>query len=88
MTGIISYGAYVPPTRLSLAALGGRPPKEGGPEKAVAWFDEDSVTLGVAAAIECLRGFDRASVDAVLFASTTSPFREKQAAALDRKSVV
>jgi 3-hydroxy-3-methylglutaryl CoA synthase len=80
--GILSYGAYVPPTRLSLAALGGRLAKEGGPEKAVAWFDEDSVTLAVAAAVECLRGFDRGSLDAVLFASTTSPFREKQAAAL------
>ncbi len=81
-TGIVSYGAYVPPTRLSLASLAGRPPQEGGPEKAVAWFDEDAVTLGVAAAVECLRGFDRASVDGVVFASTTTPFREKQTAAL------
>ncbi len=82
MTGIVSYGAYVPPTRLSFASLAGRAPKEGGPEKAVAWFDEDAITMGVAAAVECLRGFDRGSVDAVVFASTTSPFREKQAAAL------
>ena len=37
MPGIVSYGAYVPPTRLGFSVLGGRPPKEGGPERAVAW---------------------------------------------------
>ena len=82
MIGITSYGAYIPPTRLALGAIGGRTPKEGGPEKAVAWNDEDSVTMGVTAAVNCLRGFDRAYVDSVLFASTTYPFREKQGAAL------
>ena len=49
---------------LSLALIAGRPPKEGGPEKAVAYYDEDSVTMAVAAAIACLEGIDRASVDA------------------------
>jgi 3-hydroxy-3-methylglutaryl CoA synthase len=80
--GIVSYGAYVPPTRLPLGALGGRAAKEGGPEKAVAWNDEDALTMAVAAAQNALRGLDRAQVDAVLFASTTHPFREKQGAAL------
>ena len=55
MIGITSYGAYVPPTRLSLAAISGRPGKDGGPEKAVAWNDEDSVTMGVSAVVNCLR---------------------------------
>jgi len=82
MAGIVSYGAYVPPTRLAFASLGGRPAAEGGPEKAVAWNDEDSLTMGVAAAVHCLRGFDRGAVDGVLFASTTWAYREKQAAAL------
>ena len=82
MVGIVSYGAYVPPTRLPLALIQGRPAKDGGPEKAVAWNDEDSVTMAVTAAVNCLRGFDRADVDGVMFASTTHPFREKQAAAL------
>ena len=45
MSGIAAYGAYVPPTRLPLALISGRPAKEGGPEKAVAYYDEDSVTL-------------------------------------------
>ena len=85
MTGILSYGAYVPPTRIAFAILAGgsaKPGGEAGPERAVAWADEDSVTMGVAAATSCLRGFDRASVDAVFFASTTHPFLEKQTAAL------
>ena len=34
-TGIAAYGAYVPMTRLPLAAIAGRKAKEGGPEKAV-----------------------------------------------------
>jgi 3-hydroxy-3-methylglutaryl CoA synthase/uncharacterized OB-fold protein len=84
MTGILSYGAYVPPTRIGFSTLAGRParPEDTGPERAVAWSDEDSVTMGVAAALECLRGFERASVDAIYFASTTHPFLEKQTAAL------
>ena len=82
MTGIVSYGAYVPPTRLAFATLGGRPAQDGGPEKAVAWNDEDAVTMAVTAAVNCLRGFDREQVDAVMFACTTYPFGEKQGAAL------
>ena len=82
MAGIAAFGAYIPPTRLPLAYLAGRPAKEGGPEKAVAWNDEDSVTMAVAAAVDCLSGMDRDCVDGVLFASTTHAFREKQAAAL------
>ncbi|HEY8154881.1 MAG TPA: zinc ribbon domain-containing protein [Myxococcota bacterium] len=87
MAGILSYGAYVPPTRLGFATLAGKParPDAQGPERAVAWADEDSVTMGVAAAASCLRGFDRASVDALFFASTTHPFLEKQTAALVAK---
>ena len=82
MTGILSYGAYIPRTRLPLSAIGGRPAKDGGPEKAVAWNDEDAITLGVTAAIHCLRGFDRSQIDLLIFASTTLPFQEKQASAL------
>src|SRR5437899_932043 len=82
MVGITSYGAYVPMLRLPLAAIGGGAAKPGGPEKAVANWDEDAVTMAVAAAIDCLRGVERASVDGVLFASTSYPLKEKQGAAL------
>ena len=82
MAGICSYGAYVPPNRLAFATIAGKQAPEKAPERSVAWNDEDSVTMGVAAAISCLAGFERDSVDAVLFASTTYPFREKQGASL------
>jgi len=87
MAGIASYGAYVPPTRLPLSAIGGRPAKEGGPEKAVAWNDEDAVTMAVSAALNCLRGLDRSKIDGVIFASTSYPFQEKQGAALIAKAL-
>lgn len=87
MIGIVSYGAYIPKTRLPLSAIGGGTPKEGGPEKAVAWNDEDAITLGVTAGIHCLEGLDRSTVDMLLFASTTLPFQEKQAAALAARAL-
>ncbi len=87
MGGITAYGAYVPRTRLPLALISGRPAKEGGPEKAVAYYDEDAVTMAVSAALDCLTGIDRASVDAVYFASTSYPLAEKQGAALIAKAL-
>jgi 3-hydroxy-3-methylglutaryl CoA synthase len=67
--------------------MAGRAHKDGGPERSVAWNDEDAVTMAVSAAVNCLRGFDRSSVDAVWFASTTYAFQEKQAAALIAKAL-
>jgi len=87
MVGITAYGAYVPMLRLPLAAIGGGQAKPGGPEKAVANWDEDAITMGVAAAIDCLRGVDRDGVDAVVFASTSYPFKEKQGAAIIAKAL-
>jgi len=51
-------------------------------EKAVANYDEDSVTMAVAAGVDCLRGFKRESIDGLYFASTTSPYRERQNAGI------
>jgi hydroxymethylglutaryl-CoA synthase len=87
MTGIAAYGAYVPITRLPLSLSAGRPAKEGAPERAVADYDEDAVTMAVTAAVDCLAGLARDSVDAVYFASTTYPLREKQGAALIAKAL-
>src|SRR5439155_220769 len=58
-----------------------------GPGKAVANWDEDALTMAVAAAIVCLDGVDRASVDGVLFASTSYAFKEKQGAAIIAKAL-
>jgi 3-hydroxy-3-methylglutaryl CoA synthase len=48
-----------------------------GGEKAVANFDEDSITMAVAAGIDALRGLDRESIGGVYFASTTMPYKER-----------
>jgi len=89
MVGIRSQAAYVPMLRLSLAAIagGGRKSGTGSGERAVAYYDEDAVTMGVAAATSCLEGFDRALVDGVIFASTSYPYKEKQAASIIAKAL-
>ena len=51
-------------------------------EKAVASYDEDSVTMAVEAGIDCLTGMDRSKIDAVYLASTTLPYKEKLSAAI------
>ncbi|MBI4216459.1 MAG: OB-fold domain-containing protein [Chloroflexi bacterium] len=76
MAGIISFGGYVPIYRLSRNAIARGMPGE----KAICGFDEDSITMAVEAGLDCLRGRDRSQVDALIFASTTSPYKEKQAA--------
>ena len=76
MVGITSYGAYVPLWRLSREAI----MKGLRGEKAIRNFDEDSTTMAVAAAIDCLKGQKRETIDAAFFASTTAPYKEKQIA--------
>ncbi|MDM8000389.1 MAG: OB-fold domain-containing protein [Dehalococcoidia bacterium] len=80
MAGIVSYGAYIPMYRLSRAILGQVWGGGGKGEKAICNCDEDSITMAVEAGADCLKGTDRKSVDAVYFASTTAPFKEKQSA--------
>ncbi len=83
MAGITSYGAYIPFFRLSRAEIAqawGSAPAPG--ERAVASYDEDSLTMAVAAARDCLKGIDRASIGGLYFASTTAPYKEKQSAAI------
>ena len=81
--GITSYGSYVPYRRLKRAAIAqvlGIPAGKG--ERAVASFDEDSVSMAVEAARDALRLADGASIDTLLFATTTPPYADKLAAAL------
>ena len=83
MAGIVSYGAYIPIYRLDRALMwqtwGGMPVAG---EKAVANFDEDSITMAVEAGNNCLRGLARDEVDALFLASTSTPYKEKQCATL------
>ena len=78
MVGIAAYGAYVPRYRLGAETAGWN----SALERSVANFDEDSVTMAVAAGLDCLRGRDREAVDGLVFASTTPPYAEKQCAAI------
>ncbi|MEE9281070.1 MAG: OB-fold domain-containing protein [Myxococcota bacterium] len=75
MPGITRYGSYVPYFRLTRAAIGG-----GQGERAVASYDEDSVSMAVEAARDALR--DAPPVDAVMFATTSPPYAEKLNAAM------
>lgn len=85
--GIVAYGSYIPATRLPLGLIHGGKVSDASPVKAVAGFDEDAITMAVSAAVNCLQGRDRDSVDAIYFASTSAPFREKQAATLIAKAL-
>ncbi len=76
MAGIVSYGAYLPYFRLTrdtmAKAWGSR---SSGGERTVANHDEDSLTMAMEAATDCLRGRDRSKIDGLFFASTTSPYK-------------
>ncbi len=85
MIGITGYGGYVPRLRMVRKAiveanawyasgLGGR--AKGA--RALANWDEDSLTLAVAAARDCLGAAeDRSHVGSVILASGTLPFAER-----------
>ena len=80
--GISSYGAYIPWHRMERGLFANAWGGFAIPgEKAIANHDEDSVTMAVAAAMDCLSGLDPHKVDGLFFASTTSPYREKQCSA-------
>ena len=93
MIGITSIGAYIPMYRLKREDIGRMWKTKGmGGEKAVAGYDEDSLTMAVAAARECIHRCT-GNTEGLYFASTTAPYSEKQSAAiiasvlgLDRKS--
>lgn len=81
MVGITAFGAYIPFNRLErkrLTEAFGEPAPPG--EKAVANYDEDSVTLAVEAARDCLTNLEPSKLNGVYFATTTPPYQEKQSA--------
>ena len=87
MAGITSYGAYIPLQRINRklisSATGWSASATRAPgEKAVANYDEDSLTMATAAAIDCLTDTDRTKINAIYFATTTPPYRERQNAGI------
>ena len=82
MVGITSMGAYIPVYRLEKSEIArmwqGRA-MHG--EKAVSGYDEDAITMAVAAVTDCMgRGGNR--LDGLYFATTSAPYKEKQNAAV------
>ena len=97
MLGITSYGAYIPRYRInrktihSATGFMGAGPLPG--EKAVANYDEDSVTMAVAAGADCLTETGTDKVSGLYFATTNQPFLLRQnsgivASALDLQPTI
>lgn len=83
MVGIMSYGAYIPWYRLDrqafVQAWGGFAVPG---ERSVAYHDEDSVTMAMEACMDCLSDAGPDRVGGMYFATTTSPYLEKQCSAI------
>lgn len=86
MIGITAYGGYVPrlrlPRQVAAQANAWYAPQFAGRKgaRAFAHWDEDSITLAVAAARDCLgpvQARERSTVKALLLASDTLPFAER-----------
>ncbi len=89
MIGIVSYGGYIPRLRLDrmsiFQSMGWFAPAiimvaQG--ERAFCNWDEDSITMAVAAARDCLGGVDKRTVDALHLCSTTLPFADRSNAGI------
>jgi 3-hydroxy-3-methylglutaryl CoA synthase len=89
MIGITGFGGYLPRLRLSRQAVAQAnawyAPNFAGRKgtRAMANWDEDTITMAVAAARDCLGpGEDRGHVRAVFLASDTLPFAERMNAGI------
>jgi hydroxymethylglutaryl-CoA synthase len=85
MSGIVAYGAYIPRLRLSRSAAveanawfnaGLKGMAKG--ERSMCNWDEDSLTMAVEAARDCLGGTVPADLNTAALASTTLPFVDRQ----------
>ena len=89
MAGIISYGGYIPRLRLNRGAMYAANSwiapglfSAAGGERAMANWDEDSVTMAVEASRDCIRGFDKQKIDSVYMGSLSYPFQDRQNSAI------
>ncbi len=87
--GITAYGAYLPRLRLNRAniarahawAMPGLAGMGKG-ERSMCNWDEDSITMAVEAARDCLQETDRSAITSIYLASTTLPFLDRQNAGI------
>ncbi len=90
MTGIVSYGVYIPKYRIKPSQIASAWGKEavdmeeslGISEKAVASVDEDTVTLAVEATLNAISvlGFDTGKIGAITVGSESHPYAVKPSA--------
>ena len=92
--GILSFGAYLPRNRLQRAAIHAAnawfAPGLAGlakGERAIANWDEDTITMAVEAARDTLTGIDRSTVGALSLASTTLPFADRLNAGIVKEAL-
>jgi hydroxymethylglutaryl-CoA synthase len=94
MPGIVSFGGYVPRMRLQREAIyaanswfapGLRNLARG--ERAIANWDEDSITMAVEAARDCLEGHERTAIRAIMLASTSLPYADRQNAGIVKEAL-
>jgi 3-hydroxy-3-methylglutaryl CoA synthase len=85
MFGITAYGAYVPRSRLQKSAIADandwfdsslRGLAKG--ERSMCNWDEDTITMAVEAAQDCMTVLDRETIKSMCLASTTVPFLDRQ----------
>ena len=82
--GILSFGAYLPRSRLQRAVVAAAnawfaPGLKGlaKGERAICNWDEDAITMGVEAARDCLGERDRTALGRLLLASSSLPFDDR-----------
>lgn len=89
MSGIKSFGAFIPRRRLQRAAIAAAhswafPSLKalGRGERSMCGWDEDVITMAVEAGRDCLRGASPSSLSALVLASTTAPYADLNNAVL------
>lgn len=94
MIGITGFGAYIPRARLSKQSMveanawfDGGLKALGKGECAMCNWDEDSITMAVEAAQDCLSCLGKADIEALYFASTTFPFLDRQNSVVLREAL-
>ncbi|MFH1844761.1 MAG: 3-oxoacyl-[acyl-carrier-protein] synthase III C-terminal domain-containing protein [bacterium] len=82
-SGIQGWGFAIPRRRLTNRTVQEAWQRPGMPgARAVTGHDEDSLTLGLQAALQATAGHDRSTLDGLIFASTTGVFAERSDAAV------
>lgn len=94
MVGIVAYGAYVPRLRLQRTVVaqahqwfapGLKALAKG--ERAMANWDEDTITMAVEAARDALPAEARAKIAGVVLASTSAPYLDRQNAGIVKEAL-